>query len=145
MKQLISTLAFCLGLSYVNAQHLKEADVPSTVKEAFAKKYPGSKVETWEKEGASAYEAEFDLNKVESSAVFDTNGAFMEFEQEIKVTELPKAAVDYYTKTFPDYKLSEAAKVTDATGKVTYEAEMKGKDHFDLYFDEKGMFLRKSK
>lgn len=144
MKKLIITLTICSGITYTHAQHLKEAEVPLTVKEAFAKKYPGTKVESWEKEGKAAYEAEFDLNKIESSAVFDSKGNFMELEQEIKPNELPKAAVDYYTKTFPAYKLSEAEKITDATGKTTYEAEMKGKDRIELHFDDKGGFLNKS-
>lgn len=144
MKTTIATIALCVGFIYANAQHLKEAEVPANVKAGFAKKYPGSKVKVWEKEGAD-YEAEFDLNKVESSAVFDGNGTFKELEQEIKTAELPKAATDYCTKTFVGYKLSEAAKITDANGKVMYEAEMeKGKEHFDVIFDDKGNFIKKS-
>lgn len=144
MKTTIATIALCFGFIYANAQHLKEAEVPKSVKDGFAKKYPGSKVKVWEKEGAD-YEAEFDLNKVESSAVFDGNGSFKELEQEIKTSELPKSAVDYCTKTFAGYKLSEAAKITDANGKVQFEAEMeKGKEHFDVIFDDKGNFVKKS-
>ncbi len=144
MKTTIATIALCFGFIYANAQHLKEAEVPANVKDGFAKKYPGSKVKVWEKEGAD-FEAEFDLNKVESSAVFGANGTFKELEQEIKSTELPKTAVDYCTKTFVGYKLSEAAKITDATGKVMFEAEMtKGKEHFDVIFDDKGNFVKKS-
>ncbi len=144
MKTIIATIALCFGLSYANAQHIKESEVPAKVKEAFSKKYSGSKVEKWEKEGAD-YEAEFDLNKVESSAVFTADGTFKELEQEIKSSELPKAATDYCTKTFAEYKLSEASKITDASGKVMYEAEMsKGKEHFDAIFDNKGSFVKKS-
>ena len=82
MKTTIATIVLCFGLSYANAQQLKEAEVPANVKDGFAKKYPGSKVDEWEKEGAD-YEAEFHLNKVESSAVFDASGTFKELEQEI--------------------------------------------------------------
>ena len=144
MKTTIATIALCFGFIYANAQHLKEAEVPKSVKDSFAKKYPGSKVKVWEKEGAD-YEAEFDLNKVESSAVFDANGTFKELEQEIKTSELPKAVSEYCTKNYTGHKLSEAAKITDATGKVMYEAEMsKGKEHFDALFDDKGNFIKKS-
>ena len=76
MKTTIATIALCFGLSYTNAQHVKEAEVPAGVKDSFVKKYPGSKVKVWEKEGAN-FEAEFDLNMVASSAVFDANGAFV--------------------------------------------------------------------
>ena len=138
------TVAICLfACSLANAQKMKESDVHASVKNGFSVKYPGVKVEKWEKEGAD-YEAEFDLNKVESSAVFDGNGAFKELEQEIKTSKLPKAVTDYCTKTYAGYKLSEAAKITDANGKVMYEAEMeKGKEHFDVIFDDKGSFVKK--
>ncbi len=142
MKTTIAIIALCFGLSYANAQHLKEAEVP--VKDGFAKKYPGSKVDVWEKEGAD-YEAEFHLNKVESSALFDASGTFKELEQEIKTSAFPKAVTDYCTNNYVGYKLSEAAKITDAAGKVMYEAEMsKGKEHFDALFDDKGNFVKKS-
>jgi hypothetical protein len=144
MKTAIVTIALCLGFSFANAQHIKEAEVPASVKQGFEKKYPGAKVEKWEKEGAD-YEAGFHLNKVESSAVFEANGTFKELEQEIKTSELPKAAAEYCTKNFADHKLAEAAKITDAAGKVSYEAEMtKGKEHFDVIFDDKGNFVKKS-
>jgi hypothetical protein len=139
----ISTIALCLGFTIANAQDVKEADVPAAVKKGFSTKYPGSKVEQWEKEGAD-YEAEFHLNKVESSAVFSADGAFKELEQEIKTSELPKAVAEYCKKNFVGYKLSEAAKITDAAGNVMFEAEMeKGKEHFDVMFDDKGAFVKK--
>ncbi len=142
MKKIV-IIALCLGFTAVKAQDVKEADVPAKVKEAFAKKYAGSKAKEWEKEGAD-YEVEFDLNKVESSAVFLVDGTFKELEQEIKLSELPKAASDYCTKNYAGYKLTEAEKITDASGKVMFEAEMeKGKEHFDVIFDDKGAFIKK--
>ncbi len=144
MKTTIMLLATVLNIGLASAQKMNEADVPAIVKSAFAKKYAGAKVEKWEKEGAD-YEAEFDLNKVESSAVFDSNGNFKELEQEIKSSELPKAVTDYCVKTYTGYKLTEAAKITDSTGKVMYEAEMsKGKEEFDVIFDDKGNFIKKT-
>ena len=137
-------MAGMLTFGYANAQKMNESEVPANVKQEFAKKFPGAKVEKWEKEGAD-YEAEFDLNKVESSAVFVTGGTFKELEQEIKSSELPQTAVDYCAKTFADHKLSEASKITDAAGIVMYEAEMsKGKEHFDVLFNDKGSFVKKS-
>lgn len=144
MKTILIMLASVLTFGCANAQKINESEVPAKVKEAFAKKYPGAKVEEWEKENAD-YEAEFELNKVESSVVFDANGTFKEVEQEIKSSELPKGVTDYCIKTFVGYKLSEASKITDEAGKVMFEAEMKkGKEHFDAIFDDKGNFIKKS-
>jgi hypothetical protein len=144
MKTGLILAASILIVGCANAQTVKEAEVPASVKTAFEKKFPGSKVKEWEKEGAD-YEAEFDLKKVETSAVFDANGMFKEVEQEIKMVELPKAAMEYCTKTYPVHKLSEAAKITDASGKIMYEAELKkGKTHFDVLFDDKGTFIKQT-
>lgn len=144
MKTMLMVAASMLTVSFANAQKIKESEVPQSVKDSFTKKYSGAKVEKWEKEGAD-YEAEFHLKKVESSALFDANGTFKELEQEIKTSELPKAVTDYCTKNFVGHKLSEASKITDATGKVMYEAEMsKGKEHFDALFDDQGNFIKKS-
>ena len=143
MKKEIAIIALCLGFTAAKAQSVKEVDVPNKVKEAFVKKYPGSKAKEWEKENAD-YEVEFDLNKVESSAVFTADGTFKELEQEIKLTELPKTASDYCAKNYAGWKLAEAEKITDAAGKVMFEAEMeKGKEHFDAMFDDKGNFVKK--
>lgn len=139
----IAIVVLCLGFTAAKAQELKEADVPAKVKEAFAKKYAGSKAQEWEKEG-SDYEVGFNLNKVESSAVFTADGTFKELEQEIKLMELPKSASDYCAKNYVGYKLTEAEKITDAAGKIMFEAEMeKGKEHFDVMFDDKGSFIKK--
>lgn len=144
MKTMLMIAASVLTFSCANAQKMNEADVPASVKNGFARKYPGAKVEKWEKEGTD-FEAEFHLNKVESSAVFDANGTFKELEQGIKISELPKSVPDYCAKNYVGHKLTEAAKITDATGKVIYEAEMsKGNVHFDVLFDDRGDFIKKS-
>lgn len=143
MKTTIATMTLCLGFTLVNAQEIKESEVPLNVKKGFSSKYPNSKVDQWEKEGAD-YEAEFHLNKIESSAIFSLDGIFKELEQEIKMTELPKNAIDYCTKMYVGYKLDEAAKITDSNGKVMLEVEMKkAKEHFDVMFDDKGNFVKK--
>ena len=131
--------ALSLGFGSAYAQKVKEADVPAAVKESFAKKYAGAKVEKWEKEGAE-FEAEFDMGKVETSASFDASGNFLQQEVEIKVAELPKAVSEYVTKNLAGKKIKEASKITDVKGTVMYEAEV---DEADYIFDSNGSFLKK--
>lgn len=45
----------------------------------------------------------------------------------------------YVAKHYNAAKMTEAVKITDASGKHMFEAEIKGKD---LIFDEKGIFLK---
>lgn len=134
MKKTAFILALCLAAGWASAQKLKEADVPSAVKDGFKKQYPAAKVESWEKEGAN-YEAEFDLNKAETSVVFDASGKLVETETEIAESALPKAVLDHISQTMPGKKIKEAAKIVDAAGKVMYEAEIDKKDYL---FEENG-------
>src|SRR5207253_8374399 len=112
------------------------AEVPKAVVSSFQTNFKGAKVEKWEKEKDGMYEAEFDWNKIETSATFSADGKLNETEQEIKVSELPKSVTDYVTKNYAGHKIVEAAKITDPAGKISYEAEVKkGKEEMDLIFD----------
>jgi hypothetical protein len=76
------------------------------------------------------------------SAIFDKAGALLETETEMPVEKLPAAALAYIKQHHADAKVKEAAKITDAKGVVTYEAEIKGKD---LIFDATGNFVKEAK
>jgi hypothetical protein len=56
------------------------------------------------------------------------------------VSDLPPAVFQYVKTHYNGAQISEAGKVTDAKGKQTYEAEVKGKD---LIFDLNGNYLGK--
>lgn len=136
-----SILLFALGIVSIslNAQQVKEADVPPAIKTSFSKLHPSAKVDKWEKEGNN-YEAEFTENKVETSVEFGPNGQLIATEVEINVSDLPKAVSDYCTKNMPGKKIAEASKITDAKGAVSYEAEV---DKADYIFDSNGVFIKK--
>ncbi len=144
MKTIITAVALVFVANTSSAQKVKESEVPKAVLSSFQEHFKGAKVEKWEKEKNGEFEAEFDLNKVETSANFSTDGKLLETETEMKVSELPKTVTDYITKNYGDYKTSEAAKIVDAAGKVSYEAEVKkGKEEMDLIFDANGAFVKK--
>jgi hypothetical protein len=138
MKTAIAIALLSFGINSVSAQKIKESDVPSTIKAAFAKQYSDIKNVKWEKEGAN-YEAGFDLKKAETSLLFDAVGNIIETESEIKISDLPKEVVDYVAKNLSGQKISEASKIIDMKGKVTYEAEVAKKDYV---FDSTGKFIK---
>ncbi len=138
MRTLLTILTLVLGFSYANAQKVKEAKVPVPVKEAFSKQYPDAKVEEWEKEGGR-YESEFRVNEVETKAIYDSNGNFVESETELEVSELPKAVTDYIASNFPRKKIKGSAKITDASGRISYKAEVGREDYI---FDSDCSFVR---
>ena len=140
---IITAAALVFMVNTASAQKVKETEVPKAVVTSFQNNFKGVKVEKWEKEKDGGYEAEFDLNKIETSATFSADGKLQETEQEIKVSTLPKPISDYIAKNYIGHKITEAAKITDASGKMMYEAEIKkGKEEKDLIFDESGNFIK---
>jgi hypothetical protein len=70
--------------------------------------------------------------------LIDASGNIIEKEVEISLNELPTKAKEFVSKNYSGQKIKEAAKITDAKGIITYEAEVKGKD---LLFDSYGNFI----
>lgn len=141
MRKLALMMVAAMITSLTFAQKLQEKDVPAQVKTAFQKQYPKASDVKWDKEGEK-YEASFDLNKVDHSVLFDAQGNLLETEVEIELSQLPKGVLDYIKANYKGQKVKEAAKITDAKGTVTYEAEIKG---MDLLFDSNGKFIKEIK
>jgi len=134
---LLTFITLSLTVTRATAQKLKNANVPDVVKNALLKKYPTASNVTWEKEKGN-FEANWGgKSKEDNSVVFTPDGAFVEMVVAIPVADLPLGVVTYVKAHYPGAKITEAGKVTDAKGKISYEAEVKGKD---LLFDEEGNF-----
>ena len=117
----------------------KEIVIPTAVNDAFAKQFAkGTNVE-WSLEKADVYEAEFTLDKVEISALFDVKGTLLETETPITENDLPKTVKDSLAKGFAGYTLKEIEKV-DAKGVVSYEMEVKKASL--VSFDGKGKLVK---
>ncbi len=139
-KNFLTAMMVLIAAVSIKAQDLKPRDVPAIVKAALAKKYPEATKVGWEKEKGN-YEANWGGKSGEDNSVqFTSAGDFVEIVKAIKVTDLPKNVAPYIKQHYNGAKVREAGRVTDATGKTMYEAEIKGAD---LIFDEKGNFLKK--
>lgn len=135
----MGAIALTMTTTVAMAQKVKEADVPAAAKEALMKKYPSASGVTWEKEKGN-FEANWGgKSKEDHSVVFTPAGAFVEQVEAIPVSGLPAGVAEYVKQHYPGAKITEAGKVTDAKGKTSYEAEVKGKD---LVFDENGKFVK---
>jgi hypothetical protein len=141
MKQtlLLAFIVLSLTTTTATAQKVKSADVPAAVKNALLKKYPSASTVTWEKEKRN-FEANWGgRSKEDNSVVFTPDGSFVEMVVAIPVSDLPLGVVTYIKAHYPGTKITEAGRVTNAKGGITYEAEVKGKD---LIFDQEGNFQR---
>jgi hypothetical protein len=134
----ILPVIFAFAVS-ANAQDIKTEDVPAVVKDALMKKHPKATKVSWEKEKGN-YEANWGGKSGEDTSVqFTPAGAFVEEVNAIPVNQLPAKVATYVKSHYNGTKIKEAGKVTDASGKHLFEAEIKGKD---LIFDENGKFVK---
>ncbi len=142
-KTILCLLIFSAMMA--SAQKIKTGDVPAQVMKGFKMHFDGVKVKSWEKEKNGMYEAEFNLNTKETSAVFNQEGVLIETETEVSIKDIPAAISDYVQREYAAYKISEVSQIIAASGIQTFEVELeKGKEEFDLLFGADGNFLRKS-
>lgn len=143
MKKYLIATAFAAGSLCTNALFAqRNINVPKAVKIAFAQKYPGAKQVNWEKEKGN-FEANWGGKSHEdNSAMYAPSGEFLEIAKAIPVKQLPPAALEYVKSHYKAASIHEAALVTDAKGKLSYEAEINRKD---VVFDEHGNFVKTEK
>jgi hypothetical protein len=140
MKKIFLTMLLAMPIMQAAfAQKVKNTLVPVATKTALMNKYPTAAKVTWEKEKGN-YEANWGGKSGEDMSVqFTPDGTFIAQVAAISITALPVAVPVYVKQHYKGAKITEAGKVTDAKGLISYEAEVKGKD---LVFDEKGNFLK---
>jgi len=146
MKKIISLTVILFALSSGAFAQENESshniNVPAVVKTALKQKYPEAKNVGWEKENGN-YEANWGGKSGEDNSVqFTPSGIFIEIVKAIPVSSLPKPVIAYVNEHYKGAKITEAGKVTDAAGKTSYEAEVKGKD---VIFDGNGNFVKAEK
>ncbi|MGQ0829830.1 MAG: PepSY-like domain-containing protein [Bacteroidota bacterium] len=139
MKKSILFIAIGLITITANAQTVREHDVPTAVKQIFTDTYPKTEVEEWKIKNGN-YQADFDYNKADVILLIDPKGHILQTGTEIRASELPANANAYISKNTSDKKVTEAFKIADAKGIITYEAEAGGENYF---FDATGNFIKK--
>ena len=144
MKQITLVCAAILIAGIAQAQELKASEVPSAVKESFAKRFPNVKEVKWSKESEAEFEAEFKRSGTEQSVNFDQAGKWLVTETEIKTSELPKSVQAAIAKEFPGYKIEEAEKAETSDKGTLYEVELeKGEMNYEVQFSADGKVLKK--
>ncbi len=129
----------------VQAQKIKEQDVPAPVRQEFKRLYPNAALDKWEMEEGNLYEAEFKLGKEEKEALFDKEGKLVKTEVKLaSIQDLPILVLERLKKEFPGYRYEEPEKAETADGKILYEVEAeKGNEEYELLFDDKGTLIEK--
>ena len=143
MKQLFlaAVILFSLELFAQTETKSKKTIIPTEAKNAFAKEFPNKKAK-WGAENGG-YEAEFKINGIDASAVYDKTGNRKELEINMEIKDLQPSISEYIKQNYPKSKITEAAKITNDKNTIAYEAEIKkdGKS-YDVLFDVAGKFIK---
>lgn len=139
-KLIITTMVITMATTALFAQ--KKVTVPKAVQDAFSRKFPTTQHVTWELENGN-YEANWGGKSGEDNgALYTPAGQFLEVAKAVPADKLPAPALQYLKAHYKKAAITEAYLVTDANGKITYEAEVSKKDHV---FDEQGNYLKTEK
>ncbi|RYD96119.1 MAG: hypothetical protein EOP50_07045 [Sphingobacteriales bacterium] len=140
MKKMGIIAGLVLLCSGTYAQKKKQIQVPDQVRSSFVKAFPGV-AGTWERADGN-YEVNFRSDGKEMSCVMNSRGEVLETETEIGPDTLPAAAIAYLKNHYAHQKVKGAARIQQAGGTVTFEAEIPGKD---ILFDANGNFKKEEK
>jgi len=141
MKALIILfLGLFLSIAYTGT--INGQTVPKAVKAKFHQLYPKAEKVKWDKEDTK-YEANFKLNNVEMSTLFNNKGNLLETETSIAKKDLPVLVMKSINKNFPGYPIVEVDKIVRKRN-VIYEVDFKkGEKYVGTTFDSKGKLLKK--
>ena len=121
-------------LSCDNDDDVKIEDVPATVREALMSSFPNATGIDWEKKGED-YEADFDVDIVDYSAMINSSGTVIKHKYDIAATELPEAIRTAIGQNYADHKI-DGPEVLVQNGDTLYQVEL---DH-STSKDEKLVF-----
>lgn len=137
MKKIFILICLFIFTAGAYAQDLNESDVPDPVKTAFNALYPNADNVEWEAEGAY-FEGGVMIDGFVTSVLFDADGKVIQTASQVSETDLPQGITSYVSENIKSGKIDTAAKITDASGAVTYQTKINGSDYI---FDKDGKLM----
>lgn len=118
MKYLLALASILFMSMQLQAQKLKESEVPMAVKAVFTDTHPNAEKVRLEKEG-EYFEAEIKIDGKEYGYYYQADGMFVAKESEIDPEEIP----DAIRAIANGEKIKEASRFDYEDGKIKYEIE----------------------
>jgi hypothetical protein len=145
MKKIIVLMSACLLFSFMGyTQELTPDKVPTSVLQAFAKKFPAGTEVKYELKHNN-YEIAFRDKGVRGFAKFNPTGKWLETKTAIVESDLPKEVSASIAKDFAGFKSSEVTTVELPDKPLFYMMDLK-KDNegYKVHFSPKGDVLKKT-
>jgi Putative beta-lactamase-inhibitor-like, PepSY-like len=98
---------------------------PAAVKATLAQKFPGATKISWDKEGMKKWEAEFVFEGSMVKADFEKNGTWLQTENKIAISDLPKSVTDAIHRDYPKWTVVAACTAQSSKHGSVYGADLK--------------------
>ena len=142
MKSLKIAALILFTTMTVNAQDVKNEEIPKNLKSQFEKEYPNATEIEWEKEN-NLFNVEFDIDEKEQEIWYDDSGNIIKTEHELEEAELPEAIRSKIKSSYSAFKIDDI-EMKKENDEVTYEIELrKGWKGKTLMFNESGANIQK--
>ena len=125
LSSVIATLV--LPIFPAQANKIPLSEVPKSVLSSLKEKHPDAKIIKVEEEHHFAlklYEVKFKLNGNKQELLYDPQGNYFGFEEDISISELPKAVVDKIKQIFKKVVIEKAEKIKHPDGRIEYEIDV---------------------
>jgi len=148
-KILLPTLLATLVLPVFSAQakKLPLSEVPPSVINSLKERHPEAKIIKIEEEHhftLKLYEVKFKLHGEKYEILYNPQGEYFGFEEDIHISELPKAVVDKLKKTFNKLTIEKAEKIEHPDGRIEYEIDINdGGEDWEMIMDPTGKIWSK--
>ncbi len=123
-------------------------DLPKAVQKTVKTKYPDAKIRGVGKEkndeNETVYEVEMTIKGKAVDIIVDKDGDIETIEEELEISELPKAVKAVATETFPKGKITKAEKITGEDKVANFEVVIKvgDKEPFEVLMAKDGKILK---
>ena len=142
MKSLKIAALILFTTMTVNAQDVKNEEIPKNLKSQFEKEYPNATEIEWEKEN-NLFNVEFDIDEKEQEIWYDDSGNIIKTEHELEEADLPEAIRSKIKSSYSAFKIDDI-EMKKENDEVTYEIELrKGWKGKTLMFNESGANIQK--
>jgi putative PepSY-like beta-lactamase-inhibitor len=129
----------------LRAQVINARELPSAVRVGYAAKFPGTRKTEWKRKGDGSFEAEFDVRGVGIAAKFDSTGAWLETESDLKRNQVPATVTGAIGRQFAGYEVIERQRLEPRNGPPLYEIHLQNRrEVLKVQFDSGGSVIAQS-
>lgn len=145
MKKIIVWLSACLLISVVGfSQQITAEKVPTAVKEAFAKKFPGATDVKYEM-AKTDFVVAFKEKEVGMYANFNSKGEWLQTETIMLESDVPKEVLTSVATNFVGFIITAVTKLEGPDDVLNYVLDLKkGNEIIEVKFSPKGDVLKKT-